>query len=134
MRNNNKLTYKQFVKIYHAWCILIVLHMFVILWKFCTQYRFYYYDFNFCHAKCICLYQRYDNVNKCTIFKTFSKIDEKKSCANSKESNVTIVSFLSIRINEKTMRVLNWNNNVAIMNTFKLSQIAHNQWTIVFKL
>ena len=33
MRNNNKLTCRQSVKIYHAWRVLIVLHVFVMSWK-----------------------------------------------------------------------------------------------------
>ena len=34
MRNNNKLTCRQFVNIYHTWRVLIVLHVFVMSWKF----------------------------------------------------------------------------------------------------
>ena len=40
MRNNNKLTCKQFVKIYHSWRVLIVLHMFVMSWKFARNVVF----------------------------------------------------------------------------------------------
>ena len=40
MRNNNKLTCKQFVKIYYAWRVLIVLHVFVMSWKFARDVVF----------------------------------------------------------------------------------------------
>ena len=40
MRNNNKLICKQFVKIYHAWRVLIVLHVFVMSWKFARNVVF----------------------------------------------------------------------------------------------
>ena len=96
MRNNNKLTCRQFVKIYHVWRVLIVLHVFVISWKFARDVVFIITISIFCHAICICLHQRCDNVDRCTIFRTFSKIDE-KDCNTQNRSKASRKMFAQLR-------------------------------------